>query len=517
MLTQHRLEGHAGTIIATMELREGLRRVQRWARPHAPLIVLTAVVVWWATNLHHRGHTWGDDFALYLRQADSLFNGDVGRVIADNHFNVDNAAKPGFSPYVYPWGYPVLLAPVSRLFGLDFAALKMVAVVCFVVFLWFFFAVVRRRMAYWPAVGVVAVTATSLYYLNHTDYLVSEMPYMAAAAITLWYLDRLRDSQPLDAATRRQLVTLGLFAMCLFNVRREGLAVVLAIGVAQLFDLRGRWRDVEWRHVATPYAAFVGGVIAVQLVLPSALAPRYDDAGLHQTWRKLQGPFRGAFASQIGFDDLAGTGLLLVFLMVVAGLALRLYTSAATDLPLAVFAIGSMIAVGTIPALADRYLMGITPFAVYFGAQAVAGVRLPRDAGRWLATAALATITVAHLTELPSSVAAARDFNDRGLVVEGPETDHAQEAFAAVRRFTHQDDVVSFFKVRALTFYTDRRGVQSDVLEIVRQRSDYFLMRIGMAGGQALVTDAEAASMGWTEVWRNDQWVLWRLPLYGSP
>ncbi|MDO9173837.1 MAG: hypothetical protein Q7V62_03465, partial [Actinomycetota bacterium] len=210
-------------------------------------------------------------------------------------------------------------------------------------------------------------------------------------------------------------------------------------------------------------------------------------------------------------------GLLLVFLMVVAGLALRLYTSAATDLPLAVFAIGSMIAVGTIPALADRYLMGITPFAVYFGAQAVAGVRLPSDAGRWLATAALATITVAHLTELPSSVAAARDFNDRGLVVEGPETDHAQEAFAAVRRFTHQDDVVSFFKVRALTFYTDRRGVQSDVLEIVRQRSDYFLMRIDMAGGQALVTDAEAASMGWTEVWRNDQWVLWRLPLYGSP
>lgn len=499
-----------------MKLREGLMRVLRWMRPHAPLIVLSVLVAWWATSLHHRGHTWGDDFALYLRQANSLFNGDVGRVIADNHFNVDNAAKPGFSPYVYPWGYPVLLAPVSRLFGLDYAALKLVAVACFIVFLWFFFAVVRRRMAYWPAVGVVAVTATSLYYLNHTDYLVSEMPYMAAAALALWYLDRLRHEQPLDAATRRQLVVLGVLAMCVFNVRREGLAIVLAIGVAQLFDLRGRWRTVSWRHVATPYASFVGAVIAVQLVLPSALAPSYDDAGLHQTWKKLQGPFRGAFAVQLGFDSLAGTGLLLVFLLVIAGLALRMYTSPSHDLPLAVFAVGSMVAVGTIPALADRYLMGITPFAVYFGAQAVADLRLPRDAGRWLATAALALITVAHLTELPSSVAAVRDFNDRGLVVDGPETDQAQEAFAAVRRFTHQDDVVSFFKVRALTFYTDRRGVQSDVLEIVRQRSDYFLMRVDMVRGQALVTDEEAASMAWTEVWRNDQWVLWRLPLYES-
>ena len=72
----------------------------------------------------------------------------------------------------------------------------------------------------------------------HTDKLVSEFPYMAGVGLTLWWLDRLRHEQPLDAASRGQLVTLGLMAMCVFNVRREGLALIAAIAVAQLLDLR---------------------------------------------------------------------------------------------------------------------------------------------------------------------------------------------------------------------------------------------------------------------------------------
>ena len=41
-----------------------------------------------AIALHRNGHTTGDDFALYLRQARSLFDGDVGQVVADNRFTV---------------------------------------------------------------------------------------------------------------------------------------------------------------------------------------------------------------------------------------------------------------------------------------------------------------------------------------------------------------------------------------------------------------------------------------------
>lgn len=501
---------------------EGRARVQAGLRAHWPMLLLSTVVAAVAIGLHRTGHSWGDDFALYLRQAGSLLDGNVGQVIADNHFNVNNAAKPGFSPYVYPWGFPILLAPFYRLFGLDYAALKLVEVASLIGFLWGFHAIVRRRATRWLAFTSVAFVGTTLAYLIHTDKLVSEFPYMAMVTLTLWWLDRLRtNDQPLDAATRRQLVVLGLLAMCVFNVRREGLAIIAAIAVAQLLDLRGRWRTADRAQIATPFVAFLGSVLALQLLLPSALAPQYEGSGLHQTWAKLQGPFRTAFADQLGFPDLAGVGLLLVFLLVVAGVVVRLWRSPSTDAPLATFAIGSMVIVGTIPAVADRYLLAITPFAVYFAAQAVAAIALPRRAserhvGAWLATALLAGLITIHVSDLPSAVSDAQTFNESGQVVDGPQAPYAQAAFTAIRTYTHQDDVVSFFKVRALTFFTDRRGVQSDVLEIVRQRADYLMMRRGSTFSQPLVDGVEAADMGWVEVWSDSDWVLWRLPLYES-
>ncbi|MEQ1700628.1 MAG: hypothetical protein ABMA25_10975 [Ilumatobacteraceae bacterium] len=499
-----------------MNWHEGVERAARGVRRHGVLTALLVLVAGWAIGLHRTGHSWGDDFTLYLRQSKSLLDGNVGQVIADNHFNVDNAAKPGFSPYVYPWGWPLLLAPFHRLCGLDYARLKLVEVACFVGFLVAFHAVIRRRMQQWVAFGTVAFVGTTLAYLQHTGFLVSELPYMLFVGITLWYLDRLRHEQPLDAATRRQLILLGLLAMFVFNIRREGLAIVAAIGVAQLLDLRGRWRQVSWQQVATPFVSFVVSVVLLQFMLPSALAPEYADSGLHQTWRKLGDSFRTSFVRQLGFESLAGIGLLSVVLLVLAGVVARMWKAPRTDAPLLVFALGSLTIVGMIPAVADRYTMAVTPFAVYFAVQAIAAVPLPRTAGPWLAVAVVGLLSLVHVTELPSTVSEAQAFNDSGQVQDGPEAPYAQAAFAAVRTYTHQDDVVAFFKARALTFYTNRRAVQSSDLEIVRQRADYFLSRAGSGFSQPNVSEAEAADMGWVAVWSDETWVLWRLPLYGS-
>jgi hypothetical protein len=68
-----------------------------------------------------------------------------------------------------------------------------------------------------------------------------------------------------------------------------------------------------------------------------------------------------------------------------------------------------------------------------------------------------------------------------------------------------------------MTFFTGRRAVQSSDLQIVRERSDFFLARRNSAFSQPLVTDAEAAAMGWTQVWQDVEWQLWRLPRLELP
>ncbi len=483
-------------------------------RAHLPVAAVLAVIGLLAVGTHRRGIGWGDDFTLYMRQARSLFDGNVGQVIADNHDNVLLAAKPGFSPFVYPWGWPLILAPFVRLFELDYERLKLVEVGCWLVFLGFFHALLRRRMPWWLALGTVAAVGTSLPYLRHTGQLLSEFPYLALVGATLWWLDRCRRDGRLDLAPRRDLIILGLLAMMVFNTRREGLAIVPAIVVVQLVDLRGRWNVVPWKAVATPLATFCGSVITLQIVLPSALAPHYDGAGLHHTWRKLGGPFRTAFRDQIDVGS-RSTLAWFVFALAVVGAAYRLGRAAADDVALFVLPVLSLLMVGTIPANGDRYLLPVTPFAVYFAVQAVALIRVPRSRLPVVAGCAVGAILGVHLVGAADELRAVQKFNQGGATLDGPSSPYAVAAFEAVERYTQRDDIVAFFKARSLTFYTDRRAVQSSDFEVIRQRADFFMMRRNSDHSQPLLTDSMAADAGLVEVWSDADWVLWKVPPYG--
>ena len=148
-----------------MIAREGLhaardRAIQFGRRHGATLVVLIAVFVICARQLH-RGHAWGDDFALYIRQSQSLLNGNIGQIISDNTFAVDNSPT-AFSPYVYPWVFPLLLAPFIRLVGIDYEKLKFIEIALFCGFLWCFHELIRVRAQRWVALAVIASMGTTV-------------------------------------------------------------------------------------------------------------------------------------------------------------------------------------------------------------------------------------------------------------------------------------------------------------------------------------------------------------------
>ena len=161
-------------------------------------IALTVVVAGsaiLAMSLHRNGHTTGDDFALYLRQARSLFDGDVGQVVADNRFTVISSGG-AFSPIAYPWGWPLLLSPFVHLWGYDYDRLKLLEVACFCVWLVLAHGIVRRRAGRLVAICVVAVVGTAPVLLLHTDQLLSEYPHAAMVAAFIWWMDRIKVRRP---------------------------------------------------------------------------------------------------------------------------------------------------------------------------------------------------------------------------------------------------------------------------------------------------------------------------------
>lgn len=480
-------------------------------RHGATLVVLVAVFIICARQLH-RGHAWGDDFALYVRQSQSLLDGNIGQIISDNHFAVDNSPT-AFSPYVYPWVWPLLLAPFIRLVGIDYETLKFIEIALFCGFLWWFHELIRVRAQRWVALGIIASMGTTVAYIVHTDHLLSEFPYLFAIALTLWWLDKCRAAGHLDLASRRHLIVLGLCAVMLFNIRREGLAIIPAVLALQALELRGRWRTVDWRHALTPYLTFVAGVVAFQLLLPSALAPDYEQGGLHTVWDKVSGPYKRTFTDQLGLPPLQGFWFAALVALVAAGMIVRLWRAPRADIAWVVFPVASLVIIGSAPNPSLRYLMAITPFGLYFGAQALASIPLPRRAGPWLAVAALSLLTAYHLPKVQDRLDQVSRQRAIGAdMADGPESPYVQPAWAALERYTHQDDIVAFWKVRAMGLYTNRRGVQTVRRDIIEQRADFYLMKKGQTSYQLLVTESQGLGYGWTVVWEDESWILWGIP-----
>ncbi len=493
-----------------------------------------------AILLHRHGHSQGDDFALYLRQARSVFDGDAAQVVADNRFSVVNDTA-AFSPIAYPWGWPLLLSPFVKLFGYDYERLKLVVVALMCCWLVLFHGIVRRRVGRGLALGATAVLATAPVFLGHTDYLLSEYPYLVAVGVVVWWYDRTRTRGMLIGGSTRDLVVLGVLAAVAFNMRREGMVFFAVFGAVQIAEIMAAVRAEEqiepagaatigvirrsWTAIITPHAAFVGSVVFFQLLLPSALFP---DNGNSPSYIPARfGDYPGTLARQLG---LGGRPVLggIVIAVAVAGAIVGVRRRPWLDWPLVALTLSSAMVIGTHFRLVERYWFQVTPWVVYFAIVAVAEGAMALSRRRvlrfrrpsWIVVLAVgvpvAVIVAVQLLATIDNVSDSRRFNADGRVQFGPAHPDVIPVFDAVDRFTSPESVVTFYRARTLTLLTDRRAIQTTNLDNMLRTSDYFAQRKGSDYSQPDVSLAEATALGFDVVWEDGTWILWRLGQPGS-
>jgi hypothetical protein len=505
-------------------------------RRYLPPLVLVALIGAVAFAYHLPGVDWGDDFALYMRQAKGLALGNIGEVVGANRFAVENSGWSTFSPYSYPWGWPLLVAPLYALFGLDYGPVKVVEVLAFCIFLLCLYAIVRRRTGPLGATALVLLIGLSPSFVGATDTVLSDIPYLCFVGVTLWWLDRCHERGIL-AEPRHRLVVLGLLLAYTFNIRREGFSLVVALAALHVVLIGGRalrdrtgaaLRDVDWKAVALPYLTFAGAAAAFHLILPTVLMPATAGTGLSNI------PFRfkwqqDVLAEHVGLKDfglpvqLLGSpraghdALNLLMFLAVVGVVARMLTRHREDVVLAAFLCTATFIVLVSPYQEGRYLFTITPLLVYFAYQAIPTVAaLAAPSSRWLirggaVAAATAVVGLALLNAADTKHA----IDYRRLyrpTVNGPEAPEARQMFTAVKTLTRGDDVILFFRARAMTLYTDRLAVQGSNLDQLLPRSDWYVMAKGSTYSQTLLTDDEGASRGLLKTWENGSWVIWRVP-----
>ncbi|MFM7045625.1 MAG: hypothetical protein ACKOYG_08790 [Ilumatobacteraceae bacterium] len=509
----------------------------RWASVAArsALVAIVVAVLVLADAYHRRGHPQGDDFALYLRQARSIFEGNIAQVVADNRFTAVFSGPGPFTPYAYPWGFPLLLAPFVNRWGLDYDRLKWVVVACLAAWVVVAHGAVRRRIGRPAALGVAALVATAPAMLKHTDSLLSEFPAALSVGLVVYAFDRihLRGSTLLTAGAT-QLVGLGALSALAFNMRREAIVLFVAVGIVQAGELlaAGHWRDLRsaahrrstlWM-LAMPHAGFFGTAALAQFLLPSMLFPE-NGGGISYVDDRL-GDYLEVLTDQLGLDKHPRLGLSLLVIAAV-GMVLGIRRRPRLDGFLAAVTVLTLLAISTHFRMVGRYYLQLMPWLAYFVVVAVSEVMravvgavrrgAPPGRGWRVALAVVPVLPVlwvvgVHLKVVPEQIGRIADDDAAGFVHVGPANPWVTPIYDAVDKYAEPNDVVVFFRARTMTLMTDRRAIQTGDLERTIAYGDWLAQLRDSDFYQVDLDRPTLESLGFQLVWSDARWYLWRVP-----
>jgi len=242
--------------ILSAESEIWLEKISRGNRQQT-LLQLGLVAVIAAVYLTHLtpGHVFvNDDFAAYVMHAANLVDGRPYTAI--NY--VPNPKAPWMAPANgYPPVYPLLLAPVYKAWGLNLRALKVVTVLCFVVFLLIFDELTRSMFSPLMRPCVMLILAFNPVFWEHRDYLLSEFPYLMFSFASLLVVQKVYGDLAADEFRIGKGLLLSLLLYCSYGTRTIGIVLLPAVVLTDLIKFRRPSRFVMAVLVLT--AVFIIG------------------------------------------------------------------------------------------------------------------------------------------------------------------------------------------------------------------------------------------------------------------
>ena len=159
-------------------LRGGFASKERWL-----WISILAAILFFSFTLR-KGHNWGGDFAIYLKEAYNLAHG----IPYQNTGVFPNPYNPYISGYCPP-GFPLLLAPFVRLWGIDLQSLeyyKILVIIVFAIGVYFVYKVFSffsdETAAFWTAF----FTLFHFFVFVFKENILSDFSFFTGVYCFLW-------------------------------------------------------------------------------------------------------------------------------------------------------------------------------------------------------------------------------------------------------------------------------------------------------------------------------------------
>ena len=427
------------------------------------------------------GHDWGGDFALYIEHA---INIATGQPYSDTWF-VYNPREPFVSPRSYPPVYPLLLAPVYKLFGLDLYAMKIAGILVFAVFLLLYYRYVCNRLDSPIAqVLVVACMAFSPWFWEAKDRILPDFLFILILYCSIMLFDRMTSMRRSGQPEYLLAVGGGLLICLLYATRSLGMLIVPALFM----------HDIVRRRTVSRATVIVTIVFSIFYVTQNAF--------LHTDQSYFDGLKTVNVEEQEGVDNsdregVANEGYLAVIKNNIEALGERiprkLYNysskmSAYWYVGDSVIPAGMLLAVMTILAIAgffdlitrspsmgdyfaltyilillvvpfaqQRYLLPLVPLYLLYIIRATEQLKqLAKNRRTGLCSGFMNAIPAIVCVIITASYASSYAMSNSEAIARGVESSESRELFDFIQENTPLDSLLVFHKPRPLALFTGR-------------------------------------------------------------
>ncbi|HSM72485.1 MAG TPA: glycosyltransferase family 39 protein [Anaerolineales bacterium] len=474
------------------------------------IVILLSAFVIGASTLT-RGHEWGDDFASYIMQAQSILNGNTDEFIEHNTFTIFESSLQ-IGPVAYPWGYPLALIPPLLLKGLHPLALKLPGLFFFAAFLICLYWLTEDRLTPTERLILVSLCAFNPIFIEHLDQILSDIPFLFFVYLALLLLSKLTPEKSV-----KEYVLAGAAIFAAFLIRNTGVILLAGFLAHQAYIF---YSQQEHRKTVAFKSTVVVGVFTLLWLASSLIFPNGQGAYFYQLAgftleNFLTVNMPGYFylgAQFLGIQP--GTAWMVVYYALLVLFLIGAWTRRNADLPIILF---FMLYLGAMLIWPEwqgiRFLFPILPLFIYFAFQGVnilIGL-LPKNQlafGRFAVS--LLWLALAGVFLFNSGTRAYSNLRDNRQI-NGPFESYSDEVFRFIQEETPPDSVIVFFKPRAMRLFTERDSIM--ILECENLTlGDYVVLHKNWEFSQILPQDIPACKLPLTNLFENRKYIVYEVP-----
>ncbi|MGH9837768.1 MAG: hypothetical protein ACREEM_03180 [Blastocatellia bacterium] len=416
------------------------RRARLWT-----LSIILAVGAFYLSTIKP-GHNWGDDFAMYILHARNIAE---GKPYADTGYIYNPRWVIG--PVTYPPIYPLLLAPIYKLWGLNLTSMKVEVILIFLLSLFAIYLAFRNELQ-WPYLpALIALVGFNPQFWLFKDKVLSDLPFLLFSYLSFYLIHEAYQAGRAQTSRIVYALLISVSIYLAYGTRSIGLVLIPCLFIY---------------HVIKNKRAGLFGVFTILLTVAfiylqtrsSHSDSAYTDHLGINVMNVALAHSRLLIQCLSWFWDNGYSKVLhLALFAILAGLAVvgcfaRIRNKQVTCFELFVpFYLGPFIILPV--SLEVRFVMPIIPLYIFYAFVGIQDIsRLAGDRRRVTEKFAFAAVLVAILASYAGQYARL----DYGPIQEGIAKTETQQLFDYVKRETGENEVVIFGKPRALSLFTGR-------------------------------------------------------------